>query len=135
MEYKNPLTVSLERSFIAGTGDLAAFHNRLNKLDCAVILFCRSGWAQITIDLRKYEIVKNTQVVLLPGRKKQRLQPFFFRFLWRNVSGSLSATRPALLSLPERESLLYAPRRCNQRYKRTYGCYFCDLHRLRKPLS
>lgn len=37
MEYKNPLTVSLERSFIAGTGDLAAFHNRLNKLDCAVI--------------------------------------------------------------------------------------------------
>ena len=67
MEYKNPLTVSLERSFIAGTGDLAAFHNRLNKLDCAVILFCRSGWAQITIDLRKYEIVKNTQVVLLPG--------------------------------------------------------------------
>ena len=67
MEYKNPLTVSLERSFIAGTGDLAAFHNRLNKLDCAVILFCRSGWAQITIDLRKYEIVKNTQIVLLPG--------------------------------------------------------------------
>ena len=32
MEYKNPLTVSLERSFIAGTGDLAAFHNRLSSI-------------------------------------------------------------------------------------------------------
>ncbi|WP_455586925.1 helix-turn-helix domain-containing protein [Bacteroides sp.] len=67
MENKNLLTVSIERPFIAGNGDLAAFHHRLNKLDCAAILFCRSGWAQVTIDLRKHEIVKNTQVVLLPG--------------------------------------------------------------------
>ena len=37
------------------------------KMEGGAIYFCRSGWAHVTIDLKEYEIVKNTQVVLLPG--------------------------------------------------------------------
>lgn len=36
-------------------------------MEGGAIYFCRSGWAHVTIDLKEYEIVKNTQVVLLPG--------------------------------------------------------------------
>ena len=44
MEYKNPLILSRERPFVAGTSNLAVFHRRLYKLDCMIIIFCNSGW-------------------------------------------------------------------------------------------
>ena len=34
---------------------------------CAIILYCRAGRGTMAIDLKKYEITVNTQVVLLPG--------------------------------------------------------------------
>lgn len=67
MEYKNPLTLSRERPFVAGTSNMAAFHRRLYKLDCIIIVLCRNGWGQVLIDLCQHEMVRNTQLVLLPG--------------------------------------------------------------------
>lgn len=67
MEYKNPLTLSRERPFVAGTSNMAAFQRRLYKLDCIIIVLCRNGWGQVLIDLHRHEIVRNTQIVLLPG--------------------------------------------------------------------
>lgn len=69
---------------MAGTDDFAPFYNRLHKLNCAIILYCRSGRATLAIDLKKYEITPNTQVVLLPGsvitleEKSDDLQISFF---------------------------------------------------------
>ncbi len=67
MEKKNPLTLTLDQPFVAGTDDFSPFYNRLHKLNCAIILYCRAGRGTMAIDLKKYEITVNTQVVLLPG--------------------------------------------------------------------
>lgn len=67
MVYKNPILLSRERPFAAGTSNMAAFHHRLYKLDYAVIILCRNGWGQVLIDLCRYEMVRNTQLILLPG--------------------------------------------------------------------
>lgn len=53
--------------FIAGTGQLEEFYNRLIKLSDAGIFFCRRGHAHLNIDLKEYDIVKNTQIILHPG--------------------------------------------------------------------
>jgi transcriptional regulator, AraC family len=47
--------------------NLSPIMHHLWKLEGGAIYFCRSGWAHVTIDLKDYEIVKNTQIVLLPG--------------------------------------------------------------------
>ena len=67
MEYRNPLILSRERPFVAGTSNLAVVHRRLYKLDCMIIIFCHSGWGQVLIDLERHEIIRNTQMILLPG--------------------------------------------------------------------
>lgn len=67
MKERNPLNATLYEPFIADTCNLGRLKNRLCKLEGGTILFCLSGWAQLTIDLKKHEVVKNTQIVLLPN--------------------------------------------------------------------
>lgn len=43
MEKRNPLTLTLDQPFVAGTDDFSPFYNRLHKLNCAIILYCRAG--------------------------------------------------------------------------------------------
>lgn len=62
----NPLAIYGEEKFRAGTDNLAFFLNHLVKMTNGVLLFCHSGEADITIDLEKYHIVPNTNIVLLP---------------------------------------------------------------------
>lgn len=57
----------LEETFAAGTSNLPYFLHRLCKLKNAAIFFCRSGRARFVINLDKFEIKSNTQIVLLPG--------------------------------------------------------------------
>lgn len=45
----------------------AALMHHLWKLDGGAIYFCRKGWALITVNLKEYEIVPNTQAIFLPG--------------------------------------------------------------------
>lgn len=67
MNKKNPLLTDTEELFIAGTGNLAEFEHRLCKQKGSTILFCHNGQAKFTIDLKEYEIKRNSQVVLLPN--------------------------------------------------------------------
>ncbi len=68
MMQRNSMLAILREPFVAGTDEnLSPIMHRLWKLEGGAIYFCRSGWAQVTIDLKEYEIQKNTQVVLLPG--------------------------------------------------------------------
>ena len=65
---ETPAFAILREPFIAGTDEnLSPVMHHLWKLEGGAIYFCRKGWAHATIDLKDYEIVENTQVVLLPG--------------------------------------------------------------------
>lgn len=68
MKERNSSLAILREPFISGTDEnLSPVMHHLWKLEGGAIYFCRKGWAHATIDLKDYEIVKNTQVVLLPG--------------------------------------------------------------------
>ena len=68
MKEKNSSLAILREPFIAGTDEnLSPVMHHLWKLEGGAIYFCRKGWAHATINLKDYEIVENTQVVLLPG--------------------------------------------------------------------
>ena len=68
MKERNSSLAILREPFISGTYEnLSPVMHHLWKLEGGAIYFCRKGWAHATIDLKDYEIVKNTQVVLLPG--------------------------------------------------------------------
>lgn len=96
-----------QEPFIAGTNEIMNIPvNQIAKLEGATIFFCHRGMARLEIDLQSYEIVANTQLVLLPGsiinctyvsndyttsyidfsrtlfeEITSRLDPSFFRFL------------------------------------------------------
>lgn len=63
----NPITVSEEEPFVIGKSDLAYFFNNPCRCDCALVLLCTSGHAQVTVDLRRGPLQLNTIVLLLPG--------------------------------------------------------------------
>ena len=68
MIQRNSTLAVLRESFVAGSDEnLSPIMHHLWKMEGGAIYFCRSGWAHVTIDLKEYEIIKNTQVVLLPG--------------------------------------------------------------------
>lgn len=62
----NPLLTTKQETFRAGTDTLEFFHKRLLKMNNGALLFCTQGEADITIDLEKYHIVPNTNIMLLP---------------------------------------------------------------------
>ena len=54
--------------FIANANEVTNFPvNQIAKLDDITIFFCHRGTARLEIDLQSYEIVENTQLVILPG--------------------------------------------------------------------
>ena len=68
MIQRNSTLAVLREPFISGTDEnLSPVMHHLWKLEGGAIYFCRKGWAHATINLKDYEIVENTQVVLLPG--------------------------------------------------------------------
>lgn len=68
MEERNSNLAVLREPFIAGIDEkLSPIMHHLWKLEGGAIYFCRRGWAHVTIDLKDYEVVENTQIVLLPG--------------------------------------------------------------------
>lgn len=98
-----------EDPFTIGSDDFRKLKGKYIRLEDASIFFCASGHAKLDIDLQEYELKKDTQVVLLPGRVlhvsfmtedfrllyigfsnkffheiTNRLDPTFFRFLKEN---------------------------------------------------
>lgn len=67
MSAANPIAVSEEEPFVIGKSDLAYFFNNPCRCDCALVLLCTSGHAQVTVDLRRGPLQLNTIVLLLPG--------------------------------------------------------------------
>ncbi len=67
MSAANPIAVSEEEPFVIGKSDLAYFYNNPCRCDCALVLLCTSGHAQVTVDLRRGPLQLNTIVLLLPG--------------------------------------------------------------------
>lgn len=63
----NPLLTTHKETFRAGTDNLEFFYKRLLKMNNGALLFCTQGEATITIDLKKYHIVPNTHITLLPN--------------------------------------------------------------------
>lgn len=63
----NPLLTTKQETFRAGTDNLEFFRERLLKMNNGALMFCTRGEAIITIDLRKYHIVPNTHITLLPS--------------------------------------------------------------------
>lgn len=63
--YMNPLILSEEESFRTGDTDLTYFYKRLVKMPNGVLLYCTDGEADITVDLKQYHIVPNTNIILL----------------------------------------------------------------------
>ena len=62
MIQRNSTLAVLRESFVAGSDEnLSPIMHHLWKMEGGAIYFCRSGWAHVTIDLKEYEIVKNTQ--------------------------------------------------------------------------
>ncbi len=53
-------------SFIVDSGNLCEYHQKLTKLDYGMLMFCESGEALITIDLKEYHIVQNTNIFIFP---------------------------------------------------------------------
>ncbi|MDO5570984.1 MAG: helix-turn-helix domain-containing protein [Bacteroidales bacterium] len=53
--------------FIVGEESFISINNNYVKVSNTSILFCIGGNAQIEINLIKYEIAKNSQILLLPG--------------------------------------------------------------------
>lgn len=62
----NPLLITSEESFRAGTDSLSYFRDRLLKMPNGVLLFCLSGEADVTIDLETYHVIQDTTIVVLP---------------------------------------------------------------------
>lgn len=62
----SPLITTQQEKFKAGTDTLEYFDNRLVKMNNGVLMFCIEGEADFTIDLKKYHIVPNTIIMLLP---------------------------------------------------------------------
>jgi len=117
MIQRNSTLAVLRESFVAGSDEnLSPIMHHLWKMEGGAIYFCRSGWAHVTIDLKEYEIVKNTQVVLLPGSiiringSSSDFTASFFRISKGHVSGSLPAVRTDLLPLYEGKTVLCTSR-------------------------
>lgn len=62
----SPLITTQEEKFKAGTDNLEHFSNRLVKMNNGVLMFCIEGEADVIIDLKKYHIVPNTNIMMLP---------------------------------------------------------------------
>lgn len=66
MSATNPLIVSEEEPFAVGKTDLAFFLNNPVRCEGGAVLLCRSGSAEMTLDLRRSTIRPDTVVFILP---------------------------------------------------------------------
>lgn len=160
MDQRIPKLALLPDSFIAGintTKELSPTMHRLWKLEGGGIYFCLQGWAQVTINLKDYEIVENTQVILLPGSILRingtsadfrasffgfpldmmreaglHLEPSFFGFLRENPCYTLPAENiGAIEALMRASAAIYADRENRFRLqiaKNHLQCFFWDIY-------
>lgn len=158
METTNPILASLKEPFVAGTADnLVQVSRRVWKLDGGAIYFCLRGHAEISIDLKKYSVEPNIQLILLPGsiiridridpefslsffgfskelfyETVARLEPRFFRFLKENPCYVLTQeTTETIKGLMRATEIIYADRENrfrNQIVKNHFQSFMLDTY-------
>ena len=62
----NPFEIERGESFIIGDSDLRELLDRPYKSGYGMILFCYKGTANISVDLSRWDIRRNTVIVLIP---------------------------------------------------------------------
>lgn len=139
MKERNSSLAILREPFISGTDEnLSPVMHHLWKLEGGAIYFCRKGWAHATINLKDYEIVENTQVVLLPGTIIRingcssdftaSFSDFQKRCSWKPACG-LSLYFP----VHQRTALLRSPPRKHRSHQRIDTSHNSDIQRPWKP--
>ena len=110
--------------FIANANEVTNFPvNQIAKLDDITIFFCHRGTARLEIDLQSYEIVENTQLVILPGSIiNYTYVDFLHPFHQDSVRGNYLPPRSLFLSLPERTPLHHRTGRTSQTDRRPDAC-------------
>ena len=151
---------SLNKPFAAGTDtakDMSSSFHLLWKLEGGLIYFCRQGWAQVTINLKDYEITENTQVILMPGsivringassdfrasffgftadmfhEASLRLEPSFFRFMRENPCYTLPIEHIGTIDgLMHATAAIFADRENRFRTqiaKNHFQCFIWDIY-------
>ena len=64
--HMNPFKIERGESFIIGDSDLRELLDRPYKSGYGMILFCYKGTANISVDLSRWDIRRNTVIVLIP---------------------------------------------------------------------
>lgn len=160
MNRTTPQPVLLRESFVTGTDGakvLSPIMHRLWKLNGGVIYFCLEGWAQVTINLKEYEITENTQVIIMPGsiiringtsedlrshffgfpidmlqEAGRHLEPTFFRFLRENPCHTFPADKTgAIKGLMHATAAIYADRENrfrNQIARNHLQCFLWEIN-------
>lgn len=67
MTSANPFVVSEKEPFVIGKSDLSYFRGQSRRCAVGLVLFCESGTADMTINLRRGILGPNTVVLTLPG--------------------------------------------------------------------
>ena len=56
-----------DENFVVGNDNLSYYSDQPHKVKNGVLMFCRKGEADLTIDLTRYHICPNTSIVLIPN--------------------------------------------------------------------
>lgn len=67
MPRSNPLLPRPGEPFVVGENDFAFFDNYSGRCECAAVLLCRSGEAEVTVDQIQEPLRRDSVVMLLPG--------------------------------------------------------------------
>lgn len=67
MHITNPLSLPDGESFSVGESDFAFFDSYSGRCECAAVLFCRGGEAEVTIDQFQGWLRSDSAAMLLPG--------------------------------------------------------------------
>lgn len=115
MENSNKTHSEAEEQFTVRNDRFFPEMYRFSKLKGGAVIFCLKGWVDVIIDLKRYRISGNTQVMLLPGTVLRvegaspdfdifsfgfsagmfreaclHMEPMFFRFIKENPCYSLA---------------------------------------------
>ncbi len=143
---ETPAFAILREPFIAGTDEnLSPVMHHLWKLEGGAIYFCRKGWAHATIDLKDYEIVKNTQVSTSSGTIicingcSSDFTASFFEFPKEMFMEACMRFEPIFFPVHQRTALLRSPPRntgaINGLIRATTAIYNDRENRFRNPDS
>lgn len=68
MNYSDSIILSEGENFAVGHSNMTDYLDRPVKTDGGIIIICRSGSARVTVDMRKFRMCKESEMLILPGK-------------------------------------------------------------------